>query len=180
MPCTQRLLYLIHFLNALCSSVQDVFPSDWIFRVVTCHMVTMNSPGPFNPKRSSGRVSKVNDLLPLALFLLQQSRNILVTSVLMHSIISGGETVPFLAMSFVSIFLLFIPCVFGGASSRYHNIRSICWKLVPPDTFKGWILCFVLWCSPLSWNSFLCIPEWKAFHLLDNCEPSTVLSSSSH
>lgn len=89
MPCTQWLPYLVHFSNALWSSVQAVFPSDQICRVVACHVVTVDSLGPFSPKRNSERVSQINDLLSLALFLLQESRNILVTSKLMHSSISG-------------------------------------------------------------------------------------------
>lgn len=122
MPCTQRLLYLIHFSAALCSSVQDVFPSDQIFRGVTRHMVTMDSLGPIGPKRISWRVSQVNDLLSLALFLLQQSRNILVTSKLTYSSVSGWRH--FWQCSFGALYSLSFPTFLGMLLAEIMTLEA--------------------------------------------------------
>jgi len=109
----QRLLYLIHFSNALCSSVQDVLPSGQIFRGVTRQMVTMDSLSPCGPQSISGRVSQVSGLLSLALFLLQQSRNILVTSKLMHSSVPAWRQRRFWQCSSGALFSLSFPAFLG-------------------------------------------------------------------
>lgn len=81
------------------------------------------------------------------------------------------ETATFLAMWFWSIILPYISNIFEDASSRNHDLRSICWKLVPPDTLERWILLFLPWYPSWSWSGFLYVQKWKACHLLANYEP---------
>lgn len=58
------------------------------------------------------------------------------------------ETATFLPMQFWSIILPFISNIFWDASNRIHDLRSICWKLVTPDTLQRWILLFMPWYPP--------------------------------
>lgn len=97
-------------------------------------MVTMDSLGPVGPKRISWRVSQVNDLLSLALFLLQQSRNILMTSKLTYSSVSGWRH--FWQCSFGALYSLSFPTFLGmllaeimtlEASARNQSLRTH-WK----------------------------------------------------
>lgn len=87
-------------------------------------MVTTDSLDPFGPKRLSGRVSQVNDLLSLALFLLQQSRNILVTSKLMHSSVSGWRQRHFWQCSFGALFSLSLPPFLGMLLAEIMTLEA--------------------------------------------------------
>lgn len=74
--------------------------------------------------------------------LLQQRRNVM-TSKLMHSSVSGWRQQHFCQCSFGALFSLSFLTFFWDASNRNHDLRSICWKLITPDTLERWILLFM-------------------------------------